>query len=231
MLATEFASRLLERWVKRVKRRLVLQRLRLHGVPNPHSIPSYTHLDELVSLFELVRQHQLQRIIEVGSHLGKSSLFLACALPRGGTLYCIDTWQNDAMPGGTADVFEAFCKNTMPLKDRIVVVRANTRSLTEADVPSPIDMVFIDADHSYRSVKRDIQLFAHHVRKGGFLAFHDFGSWAGVTRGVAELLQTLEWSPVSLTRSLFVLTRAVIEGDEEKWRRLQCEKPRFGDGE
>ena len=38
----------------------------------------------------------------------------------------------------------------------------------------PLDLVFIDGDHRYAAVKRDIQQASQHLRKGGVLCGHDF---------------------------------------------------------
>ena len=37
----------------------------------------------------------------------------------------------------------------------------------------PVDLLFIDADHSYDAVKRDWQAWRRHLRAGGIAAFHD----------------------------------------------------------
>lgn len=37
----------------------------------------------------------------------------------------------------------------------------------------PIDMLFIDGDHTYEGVKADYELYAPLVRLGGFIGFHD----------------------------------------------------------
>ena len=50
-----------------------------------------------------------------------------------------------------------------------------------------IDFIFIDGDHSYEACKADIAAWAPLVKKGGVIAFHDFGSRAdGVTRAIFE---------------------------------------------
>lgn len=36
-----------------------------------------------------------------------------------------------------------------------------------------LDALFIDGDHSYSGVKRDFEIYAPLVRKGGLVAFHD----------------------------------------------------------
>lgn len=38
----------------------------------------------------------------------------------------------------------------------------------------PIDLLFIDGDHSYEGVQKDYLLWALHVRPGGTILFHDY---------------------------------------------------------
>ena len=56
---------------------------------------------------------------------------------------------------------------------------------------SEIDMVYIDGDHSYESVKEDIELWVPWVKKNGFIAFHDYGTphTPGVVKAVDEFVE------------------------------------------
>lgn len=40
-------------------------------------------------------------------------------------------------------------------------------------LPRPVDLLFIDGDHKYESVKRDYKTYRKLVRPGGYVAFHD----------------------------------------------------------
>jgi predicted O-methyltransferase YrrM len=42
------------------------------------------------------------------------------------------------------------------------------------------DLLFIDGDHSYESVKKDFEMYSPLVREGGMVAFHDIFSKKGV---------------------------------------------------
>ena len=61
------------------------------------------------------------------------------------------------------------------------------------------DWIFIDADHSYRGVARDIAAAAPKVKPGGFLVFDDYGHidpWLGVYgvhRAVTEFAVSRNW--------------------------------------
>lgn len=48
-----------------------------------------------------------------------------------------------------------------------------------------LDLVFLDADHSYEAVAADIQAWAPLVKPGGILCGHDI-NWPGVSRAVRE---------------------------------------------
>jgi predicted O-methyltransferase YrrM len=47
------------------------------------------------------------------------------------------------------------------------------RKLTRVLQSRPIDVLFIDGDHSYEGVLRDLALYSPLVRRGGLIAFHD----------------------------------------------------------
>ena len=86
---------------------------------------------------------------------------------------------------------EAFCSNLAALglssKSEPVVSDSLAAARTIEAKKGAIDFVFIDADHSYEACKADILAWAPFVKRGGILAFHDFGSRAdGVTRAIFE---------------------------------------------
>ncbi len=50
-------------------------------------------------------------------------------------------------------------------------------------------MVFIDGDHTYQGVKKDIEALSGAVVSGGFMCFHDYcASFPGVVKAVDELI-------------------------------------------
>lgn len=60
-----------------------------------------------------------------------------------------------------------------------------TTSAAASKAPDGLDFVFIDADHSYEGVKRDLTEWTPKVRAGGLISGHDI-SWPGVKRAVDE---------------------------------------------
>lgn len=53
---------------------------------------------------------------------------------------------------------------------------------------SSVDFVFIDADHRYESVKKDIETWWPKIKKGGIISGHDYFNPSGVKKAVDELL-------------------------------------------
>ena len=58
-------------------------------------------------------------------------------------------------------------------------MRANSHNLDTLNkvkrilADRPIDLLFIDGDHTYVGVKMDFEMYRPLVRKGGIIAFHD----------------------------------------------------------
>jgi len=113
---------------------------------------------------------------------------------QSGVIYCIDTWENNAMTEGMRDTFQEFLNNTKPWTKWIVPLRGYSASLVDElrKRTSDIDLLFIDGDHSYEACLADWRAYGPLVRKGGVVAFHDTG-WAEgviavVNREVCQLV-------------------------------------------
>lgn len=69
--------------------------------------------------------------------------------------------------------------------------------------PGYFDWVYVDADHSYEGVMRDIRACEFRVRPGGYLVFNDFAhidpylGRYGVHRAVSEFANRARW-PLAL---------------------------------
>ncbi len=111
--------------------------------------------------------------LEVGSFKGKSSGFLAAGLPTGARLACVDTWQNDAMPyDARGDVLAEFKANLRAYEDRVEICRGRS-SAVAAGWHRPIDLLFVDGEHSYEGCSGDLKAWTRFVSPGGWIALHD----------------------------------------------------------
>jgi hypothetical protein len=127
--------------------------------------------------------------LEVGSWAGLTALVLESQFNK---VFCVDTWEGTpsdrlgavAQLYGRKVVFETFCRN-MGAKLHRSIFPCVGYSVTWASVwTRPLDLVFIDADHTYDACALDIHAWRKHVAPGGVLCGHDYGSFDGVTRAV-----------------------------------------------
>ncbi|MES1989091.1 MAG: class I SAM-dependent methyltransferase [Pseudomonadota bacterium] len=127
--------------------------------------------EELLWLAEQAKTHN--SIAEIGSYMGRSTRVLGDN--TSGVVYAYDDWYGPrevAIPDSERDLlWQKFCDN---LKDligkKVIPCRKNH---TEFSAEPLVDMVFIDGDHQYDSVKRDIDFWRNRLANGGLLCGHD----------------------------------------------------------
>jgi predicted O-methyltransferase YrrM len=80
------------------------------------------------------------------------------------------------------------------------------------DWKEKIDLLWIDASHNYKDVKRDFKQWSPFLKKGGFIAFHDANKrdnskywkwgWEGPTRVVKKYLNSPKWIKIARMESI-----------------------------
>ncbi len=150
------------------------------------SIPGYLHPVEGRCLHWLAGRVPKQGLaLEVGSFKGKSTCFIASGLAPSAHLACVDTWHNDAMPyDPPGDYMSEFLENVSKYLDVIETHRGRSKDVS-ASWHRPIDLLFIDGDHSYEGCSTDLKAWLRFVRPGGWVAFHD-SSEEGVAQAISE---------------------------------------------
>ena len=145
------------------------------------------------------------QVIEIGSWMGASTCFLAAGLKGpAAKIQAVDNFQGLSTCGedaawyrrhfqklGASSTLEIFQGNFAALGLAALAEPVVSDSLAAAQKLAArrgaIDLIFIDGDHSYEACKADIGAWAPFVKRGGVIAFHDFGSRAdGVTRAIFE---------------------------------------------
>ena len=84
-------------------------------------------------------------------------------------------------------------------------IRGNSSRDSErilSQLPPVLDVLFIDSDHSLEMTRRELQLYAPRVKKGGVILAHDTDlAGAGVRQALDEYAQQLGKTPVYHTGS------------------------------
>lgn len=121
-------------------------------------------------------------IVEIGSWKGKSTFCLAKGL-KNGKIFAIDPFNAKGEPG-SKDIYEQ-TKGDKPLIDQFKDTMKNLQVMDKITILEgysnnftanfkEIDFLFIDGDHSIEGCEYDYISFSPVVKKGGFIAFHDY---------------------------------------------------------
>ena len=135
-------------------------------------------------------------IVEIGSWKGRSTTWLASgARLAGHRVYAIDPHcRSREYP--SAETLDEFLGNLARngLAD-IVEPLVMTSEAAAAHIGGPVELLFIDGDHSYEAVRRDAELWLPRLIEGGTVMFHDVATaaYSGPRRIVREMVCRSPW--------------------------------------
>lgn len=134
-------------------------------------------------------------IIEIGSYKGKSTVALGLGSKwiseRKRSIYAIDPFIPSRDYG---DYYHDFQKNISGyFLDNYVIPIKKFSDEAIIDCPDRIAGLFVDGNHSYLNVKKDIELYTPRVVAGGLIAFHDYNVYQDVKKAVDELCDSKEY--------------------------------------
>lgn len=114
---------------------------------------------------------------EIGVFQGKNaeSMFRALNIKK---LYLIDPYINykeniHHLHQDLSKYFKQAYERLIPFRNKLVWVDKKSADAVSY-VPNNLDFVYIDGNHTYDFVKKDILLYYPKIRKGGVLAGHDY---------------------------------------------------------
>jgi predicted O-methyltransferase YrrM len=113
-------------------------------------------------------------IVEIGSWKGRSTVWLAAgAKLTGGHVYAVDR-HTGSREDPTANTWAEFTNNISRAGVADVVEPLVMSSAEAADlVKGPVELLFIDGDHSYSEAMRDAQIWLPRLVDGGIVMLHD----------------------------------------------------------
>ena len=131
-------------------------------------------------------------VVEIGTWLGRSTYAMGKSV--GGKVITIDHFSPKSIGGSQSSFYEKCLPEEV--KDdpnwlynlclvnlseliengKVEVIRGNSDDVINSlqHLKNAVDMVFIDGDHSYDAVRRDIVNYKPLVRTGGLICGHDF---------------------------------------------------------
>lgn len=131
------------------------------------------------------------QIIEIGSWHGKSTIWLAAGAQagRGARVVAIDPHAGTHLRG-VGETTDGILRANLAragVADQVTIVVATSQEAA-SEWSAPVSLLWIDGDHEYESVRRDVVLWERHLQPDAVVALHDTFVWPGPERVVRELL-------------------------------------------
>lgn len=111
--------------------------------------------------------------------------------------------------------------------DRVMYHRGDTGQILANFPPDFFDWIYVDADHSFEGVQRDIRSCADKVKPGGLLVFNDFAhidpslGRYGVHRAVMEFVNEARWKLRFFAYEVSGLYDVAIQRPDAEWQMPQ----------
>jgi predicted O-methyltransferase YrrM len=136
---------------------------------------------EIRAFLELLATDPPRSVLEIGTGRGGTLFLLARAAHENATLVSIDSPEGDASFCGRPAYKrrERLYRALGRPEQRVVYIAADsheesTRSrVVDALRGVPLDLLFVDGDHTLAGVEADYRMYSPLVRSGGLVAFHD----------------------------------------------------------
>lgn len=121
-------------------------------------------------LFALIRSCRMQRVLQIGTRIGFSTVILASAFHDETSLFLtIEPWE-PSMVKARKYVREA------GLADRVrfqMGLSLDNETMNEVQRFSPWDLIYVDGNHDFRVVRKELTSYWPLLRESGILALHD----------------------------------------------------------
>lgn len=149
------------------------------------------HVFMIGAIWYLSQRKEIKNLLEVGSWCGASALTWSQALTsynaQEGLITCIDLWEpffnilehpgeayiaiNEALENGSA--YELFKNNIKSIKFDIQYIRGKSENILPLLAEGVFDVVYVDGNHTYDTVRADLEIAKSLVSEGGIICGDD----------------------------------------------------------
>jgi cephalosporin hydroxylase len=134
---------------------------------------------ELQSLVGAVRRLRPRVVVEIGTHRGGTLVCWAAVAAPAAHIVSIDMPTDQWTGLGAREEDLARVRRRLQPSQRLTAIGGDSHApstrvrLDETLQGAPVDLLWIDGDHSYAGAKQDFEMYGGLVRSGGLIAFHD----------------------------------------------------------
>ena len=133
-------------------------------------------------MIDVLKNRPHKRGAEIGVFKGLNAGHLLRGLPHLDTLYCNDRWdfysgcpRTEEKHEPFQSVMDEFFKELKPFRHRIVILWMDSLEAAQQVEDDSLDWIFIDANHIYKYVVTNIEIWTPKVKDGGIISGHDYG--------------------------------------------------------
>lgn len=136
----------------------------------------------------------IDNYLEIGSMIGESAT-MVLGFPQIKNVYCVDIWED----GNIKSIFD------QRLQGQCKSIHLSSEKASQ-QISIPLDIVYIDGDHSYEAVSLDLSLWYPKVISGGFICGHDYDtkSWPGCKKAIDQFIQNNHLSLITFKDNSWV---------------------------
>jgi hypothetical protein len=165
----------------------------IHVMRDPSSVDGTAIITGLERLSQYVRDSLNRGLVmyEIGSFAGEGAEIFARYFSE---VHCCDLWQDYPLTGAVAKYtwprieasFDARCASAK----NIFKHKGDATEVAKTVPDESLDFVYIDADHKYASVMKDLAAWVSKVRPNGFIGGHDYTFYTvDVVRAVTDFFR------------------------------------------
>ncbi|MDQ6961780.1 MAG: class I SAM-dependent methyltransferase [Mariprofundaceae bacterium] len=155
-------------------------------------------LSEVIMLAKLVTEAKVgEEIIEIGTFDGRTTLNMAVNSHASCPIFTLDLPQGDDTAFDVEEGEKSFIDKPKPGMRFVQSDEPSTQRITQMLGDSAIfdwsehedkaGFMFVDGSHAYDYAKKDTETAFRLIRPGGFIVWHDYGVWEGVTKALEEI--------------------------------------------
>ena len=142
--------------------------------------PAHAPISSIVKIVA-ENQNEGMQMAEVGAFCGQTTkTYIDIISKNNGKLYIVDWFKGNIGAVGyhayredIDTVYNTFTQNIKGYIDCVEILRGKTHDMIQHIPDKSLDICFIDADHTYPFVKKDIDLAIPKIKSGGILCGHD----------------------------------------------------------
>jgi len=141
-------------------------------------------------------KHTRRHFLEYLINKNKFTTMVEIGVRRGGTTFhLLDTIQDLTIYAIDTDISQFYSKSIKEkYGTRLVPIQGFSENVADQIPNNSIDIIFIDGNHSYEYVYKDIVKYSSKLKPAGLLTGHDI-DYPGVNRAVKELVVKFDVGP------------------------------------